>query len=132
MRKPTFKELEKRVKEFEKAGVIIAFERNKFNSFLEQLPVGVTVLDAEDKYIYINPISLKMDKYNKDVSNLIGKNVRSNHPENAIPEIENILHNFKTGEKSFYSREAKRGDDTIEIHIIQLFFRLVNIKDLFD
>lgn len=90
-------------------------ERDKFDFILQELPIGVTVLDPEDRYIYINPISMVLDGYKSDPDSLLGQHVTSNHPAQARAKIDQILSNFKSGEMSWYSRQAKRGKRTIEI-----------------
>ncbi|MFQ6677501.1 MAG: PAS domain S-box protein, partial [Fidelibacterota bacterium] len=90
-------------------------ERNEFNSILEELPIGVTVLDTKDKVVYINPISIEIDGFKTNTDSLMGKNVRSIHPKHTLPTIEKLLADFKSGRKTHFSREAKRGKRTVEI-----------------
>ncbi|MFQ5341915.1 MAG: PAS domain S-box protein, partial [Anaerolineae bacterium] len=93
----------------------LASERDEFNFILQELPVGVTVLDSEDKYVYINPASLKIDGYKNDRDSLVGQDVRGNHPPHTLATVEQLLHDFKAGERSVFSREARRGRRTVEI-----------------
>ncbi|MFQ5595856.1 MAG: PAS domain S-box protein, partial [Anaerolineae bacterium] len=94
---------------------ILSSERDEFNFILQELPVGVTVLDSEDKYVYINPASLKIDGYKNDRDSLVGQDVRGNHPPHTLATVEQLLHDFKAGERSVFSREARRGRRTVEI-----------------
>ncbi|MFQ5975368.1 MAG: PAS domain S-box protein [Candidatus Hydrothermarchaeales archaeon] len=104
------------ISEPKKLEQIVSSERDEFNFILQQLPVGISVLDAEDKFVYINPISMKIDQYKEDISDLIGKDVRSVHPKPTIPKIDRLLHDFKSGERSFRSREAiRKGGKKVEI-----------------
>ena len=100
--------------ERKKAEDALTFERNKFNSILNQLPIGVSVLDADGKYVYYNPISIKIDQSKEVSPELTGKNVMSNHPKKVRQVIEEILRDFKSGKSSYYLREAKRGKKTVE------------------
>ncbi len=93
----------------------LSSERDKFDFILKKLPIGVTILDSEDKYVYINPAALRIDGFADSRDGLIGKDVRSNHPKHVLPKVEQLLDDFKSGEKSFYSREAKRRKRTVEI-----------------
>jgi PAS domain S-box-containing protein len=90
-------------------------ERNEFNTILQELPVGVTVLDSEDKVVYVNPISMQIDGYKKDLESLFNKDVRRIHSKHNLTTIEELLNDFKSGKKSYFSREAKRGTHSIEI-----------------
>jgi PAS domain S-box-containing protein len=101
--------------ERKKLEIALSSERDKFNFILQELPVGVAVLDSEDKYVYINPATIKIDGYQTDQDALIGKDVRENHPKHTLANLDKLLINFKTSEMSFYSREAKRGKRTVEI-----------------
>ena len=101
--------------ERKKLEIALSSERDKLDFILQELPIGVTVLDSEDKYVYINPATIKIDGYKTDRHDLIGKDVRENHPKHTLANIDKLLINFKTSEMSFYSREAKRGNRTVGI-----------------
>jgi PAS domain S-box-containing protein len=101
--------------ERKKLEIALSSERDKLDFILQELPIGVTVLDSEDKYVYINPATIKIDGYKTDRHDLIGKDVRENHPKHTLANIDKLLINFKTSEMSFYSREAKRGKRTVGI-----------------
>ena len=93
----------------------IVSERDKFDSILEDLPIGVTVIDSDDKYVYINPMTMKIDGYKADPESLIGEDMRNIHPKGTLPNIEKLLNDFKSGKKTYFSRDSKRGERSIEI-----------------
>ncbi len=94
---------------------VLSFERDKFSFILNSLPIGVTVLDSSDKYIFINSISLEIDRYPKDPSKLLGKDVRSNHPKNALSVIDELINDFKSGKKTHHFREDRKGKKDVLI-----------------
>ncbi|MCH7764360.1 MAG: PAS domain S-box protein, partial [Candidatus Marinimicrobia bacterium] len=108
-------DLEEEVAERKSLEEKLIAERDEFHSILQELPVGVAVLDAEDKFVYINSITIKIDGYKVDPDSLIGKNVKSIHSKHILSIIEDVLKDFKSGKKSHFSREAKRGKRLIEI-----------------
>lgn len=90
-------------------------ERDKFNFILNELPIGVSVTDADHKFVYINPISTKIDGYPLDSQNILGEHVSNVHPQKNQPIVEELLMDFKSGEKSVFTREAKRGNRSVEV-----------------
>ena len=90
-------------------------ERDKFNFILNELPIGVSVTDADHKFIYINPISNKIDGYPKNPQSILGKSVINVHPRKNQPQVEKLLKAFVSGEKSLFSRESKRGKRTVDV-----------------
>ena len=107
--------IDKRTKELRDSEEKILNERNKFNSILQALPIGVSVLDSKDKYVYINPMTTKIEGYKHDLESLIGKDVKNNHPKHTLPIIEELLNDFKSDKKSYSSRVAKRGKRSVKI-----------------
>ena len=107
--------IDKRTKELRDSEKNILNERNEFNSILQALPIGVSVLDSNDKYVYINPMTRKIEGYKYDLNSLIDKDVRNNHPKHILPIIEELLSDFKSGKKSYFSRVAKRGTRSVKI-----------------
>ena len=101
--------------ERKKAEKMLSAERDKFSYILNSLPIGVSVLDSDDKYIFINSVSLKIDCYPDETQNLIGNNVKCNHPKNILPVIDKLINDFKSGKITHHFREAKRGKRTVQI-----------------
>jgi len=99
-------------KEVEKS---ILFEQDKASFILEKIPVGISVLNSENKFTYINPLSVKLDGYPQDPQSLLGEHAIKVHPEQNQPKVEQLLNDFVSGEKSIFSREVKRGKRTVEI-----------------
>ena len=58
---------------------------------------------------------MRIDGDKSDWHGLIGKDVISNHPKRTLVKVDQLLRDFKSGKKSFSSREAQRGERTVEI-----------------
>ena len=87
--KPTYKELQQRVKEFEKlmsgderAEESLLGSETFFRAMAEQSGEGITLADTDGNYVFINPAFCKMTGYNE--AELVTMNVVDLLP----PEIE--------------------------------------------
>ena len=69
----------------------LVFERNKFDFILQKLPVGVSVLDADHKFIYVNPPSMKLDGYPTSPRTLLGEHVIGHHKNRDHAKVEQLL-----------------------------------------
>ncbi len=118
--KPLFAAIILDITERKKAEKMLSSERDKFSYIFNSLPIGVTVLDSDNKYVFINSTSLKIDCYPND-TNLIGNNVRYNHPKNSLPVIDKLINDFKSGKITSHFREAKRGKRTVQISYHALY-----------
>ncbi len=101
--------------EREKIKEELSSERDKFSFILDSLPIGVVVLDKDDKYIFINPSALKIDVFHAGIADLIDKDIRYSHPEEVDHRIDELIEDFKSGKKTFYERESRRGKKTVKI-----------------
>jgi PAS domain S-box-containing protein len=102
-------------------------ERDKYNFILESLPIGVTVVDKNDKFIYFNKKSKDLDSYPNQKQHIIGENILSVHPKNKKREVEKLIAEFKTGQKSLFTREAKRGKKDVEIT-----YRVIKVQNKYN
>jgi len=74
MKKPTYQELEKRVKELEQVEDELRESEQKFRSLAENSRDNITRHDREGRYLYANPASLNFVGVTED--NIIGKTRR--------------------------------------------------------
>ncbi len=92
----------------------LSFERDQFSFILNALPIGVAVLDKDDKYIFINPSTSKIDGFHGKIADLIGRKVKYNHSKEIGYIIDKIIVDFRSGKKTFHEREVGRGERTIK------------------
>jgi len=76
--KPTYEELEQRVRELEKEAIArkrAEEEKERARAYLESslasIPDGVVLLDKEGKFAYVNPAFLKL--HGREAKDFIGK-----------------------------------------------------------
>lgn len=107
--------LEEELAEQKKLTETLQAERDKFKLILDKLPIGITVVNMEDNYSYINPATTTMDSRCGDVNQLLGKSIRFNHSEKVLKKVEKVLDAFKSGEMESYTREIVGGDFAAEV-----------------
>ena len=85
-----------------------AFDLNHFRCILDNIPVGVTVIDLEGRIIYYNKYSARIVDRKPEY---IGKDIRSCHNKpSSIEKIDRILEEFKDGrEKDVYYEAVRNG-----------------------
>jgi hypothetical protein len=66
------------------------------DAFLEAMPLDISVLDANDKVVGYNKHESRIFKRPKSV---IGKDVRNCHPQKSLDKVEQIISDFKSGER---------------------------------
>jgi len=69
---------------------------NILDAFLESIPLDISVLDADDKVVGYNKHESRIFKRPKTV---IGKDVRNCHPQKSLHKVEQIISDFKSGER---------------------------------
>lgn len=90
-------------------------ERDKFNFILEALPIGVSVLDTENKVTYINQKSFEIEGNLEHTQKIVGKTIQSIHTKQSQEKITELLSGFKSGKQSVAIRETKRNHKDVEI-----------------
>jgi len=113
--KETINKLEEELAAQKKLTQVLQTDRDRLKLILEKLPIGITMVDADDKYSYINPATTTMDNRCGDINQLLGKNIRVNHSEEVLQKVEKVLDAFKSGQMESYTREIVGGDFAAEV-----------------
>lgn len=88
---------------------------NKLRAVLEQMPVGVTVIDLEGKILYYNQYSAHIVDRKPEY---IGMDIRSCHKKSeSIEKIDKILAAIKEGKMENFRYESKRQDKTLSVTV---------------
>ncbi|TFG00536.1 MAG: PAS domain S-box protein [Promethearchaeota archaeon] len=66
------------------------------DAFLESIPLDISILDKDDNVLGWNKHETRIFKRPEAV---IGKNVRNCHPKKSLHKVEQILDEFKSGER---------------------------------
>lgn len=69
---------------------------NIMDALFEAMPLDISILDADDKVIGYNKHESRIFKRPKSV---IGKDVRNCHPQKSLDKVEQIISDFKSGER---------------------------------
>jgi PAS domain S-box-containing protein len=82
--------------------------REIVDAILETLPLEMTVLDENDRIVWWNTRRPRIFERADDV---LGRDVRSCHPETSVPVIDTILREMKSGKREsarfWYNRIAE-------------------------
>lgn len=93
----------------------IYFPSGKINykdliSMLNTYPQDITFIDKDDKIVYFsegkNPVFAR-------TRTIIGRDVRNCHPPKAVPLVEKLIKDFKSGEKDKEIRVIKKGNKVL-------------------
>ena len=94
----------------------ILHDRVTPEQILENIPVGITVIDLQGRMLYYN-------KYSSTVVNrrpeLLGEDIRScHHKSESISKIDRILREMVNGDRTEYYYESERNGKTLGVTVL--------------
>ncbi len=105
--KPTYKELEKRIKEFEQEERVLRESKEMWRSLTENIPSFITVLDKDHKVLYLNK-TYKKHTMQQVVGTKFTDYIATEHCEIVKDKVERV---FKTGRSVTFENRGVGPDD---------------------